>query len=142
MVAPWRRILGDVRFVCGVDPAFAGLHRFTETTDDRSYKSVAHCCYPHHLSDRPKVERVPTVVLPEPVSSLMVVHELGHVLHGRLQFCDGPTSFVTEYAKSNRFEQFAEYFTAQLFHYGDEDAWGSDPFRHRLTALRFGEWRD
>lgn len=136
LVRPWRHIMGDVRFVCGVDPVFAGLHQYRTTEAGRSYGETAHCCYDSHLAGRPRAERYTTVVLPVPVSAVTVVHELGHALDGALGFKVGPSSEVSEYASTNREERFAEFFTAQIFHYGDHDAWASDPFRHELDALK------
>lgn len=76
----FRHVIADVRFVCGVDPVFAGVHSFTTTADGRGFESTAHCCYPYHLAG-PADRRVPTVVLPVPPSVKTVVHELGHRVH-------------------------------------------------------------
>lgn len=100
--------LGHVQYVCGVDPLFAGLHAY-----DVSYRDTAHCCYPHHL-DGPADRRVTTVVMPNrvgPWTAHIIVHELGHALDQTIGFGHTATP-VTEYAKTNRQEAFAEAFTS------------------------------
>lgn len=74
--------LQGVRFWCGVDPVWSGLHRYTTVADGRSYRETAHACYPWNLVG-PADRRQPTVVLPAPVEPWVVVHELGHLLHWR-----------------------------------------------------------
>jgi hypothetical protein len=106
-----RRRLAHVRFIAGVDPVFIGLHRFAETGDRRSYRDTAHAVYPCHLTNRPADDRGTGVVLPVPQDPEIVVHELGHALHEAIGFdCHTPTP-VTEYAKTDTWEAFAEAFT-------------------------------
>lgn len=112
--------LAHVQFLCGVDPAFAGLHRYGTTTDGRSYGSTAHVAYPVHIQ-RPAVERVTTVVLPELVAPLSIVHELGHALDESIGFDHHTVKPITDYARTDRWEAFAEAFTGWLYRYGDED---------------------
>lgn len=100
-------------FACGLDPIFVGLHQYEETDDGRSYRDTAHCVYLHHQLHLPRARRRTTVVLPEPVVPEVVVHELGHVLHERLDW--GHTaSPVSWYAEANWCEAFAEAFTSWL----------------------------
>ena len=111
--------LSHVQFVCGVDPVFAGLHDTATTDDGRSYGLTAHCAYGWGLP-RPASDRVTTIVLPIVPLPSTVVHELGHALHETLGF-DPEAEPVTEYAKTNRWEAFAEAFVAWRFWgYGDE----------------------
>lgn len=113
-------LLGHVRFVCGVDPVFAGVHSF----DGCGYGDVPHCCYPHHLNG-PADRRVTTVVLPLAVHPYVVVHELGHALHERINF-DHRSEPVTDYARTNFQEAFAEAFVARHYNYGDRDTFLRD----------------
>lgn len=101
----------DADFLCGSDPIFVGLHEFRDATDGRSYLDTAHCAYPHHQLRLPKTQRRTTVVLPVPESPEVVVHELGHALHARLEW-EHDADPVTRYAHVNRFESFAEAFTS------------------------------
>jgi hypothetical protein len=119
-----RRRLEHTQFLCGVDPVFAGLHEYTGTIDDRPYKDTAHCAWPIHIIG-PADRRTSTVVLPKRVSVSNVVHELGHVLDWQLGRSHMATP-VSEYAATDRNEAFAEALVAQLFVYGDQDAWWSD----------------
>lgn len=126
--------LSHVQFVCGVDPGFAGLHRYGDIDDGRSYRDTAHCCYPFNLA-RPASERVTTIVLPTlaNLGPATVVHELGHALHQIVGF-DQLAAATTSYARTNRYEAFAEYFTTWLHHgYGDEAALHDD--RSSLALL-------
>lgn len=119
-VRPYLHRLGHVQFLCGVNPAFAGLHSIATTQGHRSLSSTAHCVGAHHLSHRPRSDRVTTVVLPLPVDPRVVVHELGHALHETIGWKGSPLP-VTAYARTNRWESFAEAFTAQFYlNYGDE----------------------
>ncbi len=116
--------LAHVQFVCGVDPIFAGIHRAVDTNDGRSYRNTPHCCYPYHL-DAPADRRVTTIVLPEPEPAYIIVHELGHALDhtiGRKHMA----APVTEYARTNRDEAFAEAFVAWRYLYGDQDVANRD----------------
>ena len=69
------------------------------------------CCYPHHMLG-PADRRVTTIVLPGTAwGPLLIVHEIGHALHETFDF--GPHSDpVTDYARTNKHEAFAEAFTS------------------------------
>ena len=101
---------------CGADPVFAGLHSFRTTFDGRSYKDTAHVAYPWNI-DGPASRRRTTLVLPTRLDAKprIVVHELGHVLHKRLDFRHRAEP-VSRYARSNIYEAFAEAFTSWIFH--------------------------
>jgi hypothetical protein len=94
--------VAEVGFLCGVDPVFAGLHRWTEATFDGigtvRYAETAH--YDPASA---------TVVLPTYVSPAVVVHELGHALDFLTEPGLDPAP-VTSYAATNRREAFAEAF--------------------------------
>ncbi len=100
-------------FLTGVDPIYVGLHHYVDTKDNRSYRTTAHVAYPFHqcLS---KDLRHTTIVLPRLVSPCGLIHELGHVLDENLGFSH-LSKPVTEYAKVDRYEAFAEAFTSWLF---------------------------
>lgn len=131
------RRLEHVRFVCGVDPVFAGLHRYGDTGDGRSYAVTAHCCYRFHL-DGPADRRVTTVVLPVPADATVpvIVHELGHALH-EVVGLDHVAVPVSAYATTNTWEAFAEAFTAWVLPgYGDQEVACADrPTRALLEGL-------
>lgn len=113
--------------LCGTDPGFAGLHRFTSASYGRSYSNTWHVAYPHHQIAPAARDRRTTVVVtdviddaPEvfsrfgfhrPVAAM--VHELGHVLDESLRF-EHDAKPVSGYAGTDRFEAFAEAFTAWL----------------------------
>ena len=122
-----RERLSGVHFVCGVDPAFVGLHQYDKTSvgDSRPYSETAHCCYWWNLN-RPASDRPTTIVLPKLPAPWVVVHELGHALDYVTGF-NHRAAPVTDYARTNRMEAFAEAFTAWRFWgYGDEDTLWSD----------------
>lgn len=110
--------LGHVQFVCGVDPVFAGLHRYETTVDGRSYRSTSHCAYRHHIIG-PADRRATTIIVPDSAYrhrrpwafAHELVHELGHALHETIGY-DHRAEPVTEYAKRNSYEAFAEAFTS------------------------------
>lgn len=124
--APIHRLIRP-HVLCGTDPKFAGLHNFQSATYGRSYGDTWHVVYPYHQALPAVRDRRTTVVIPHLVdkaplvrakyghhhSVAMMVHELGHVLDESLGF-DHDASPVTEYAKTDRAEAFAEAFTAWL----------------------------
>jgi hypothetical protein len=101
-----------VDFLCGVDPIFAGLHKYDDASFVRSYRRTPHVAYDFHQVG-PSGNRRTTVVLPGAVRVRTVVHELGHVLHESVDF-DHHADPVTEYAKTSDWEAFAEAFTAWI----------------------------
>ena len=109
------RPLVECDLLC-TDPVFAGLHTFTEMSHQRSYRTVAHACYPEHTSDR----RL-TVVMPMAERRRVAIHELGHILHWNLQRLAGGWDRlphfepVSDYAASDDWEAFAEAFTAWFY---------------------------
>ena len=109
-----RERVAHAEWFAGADPIFAGLTAHKLTKDGRSYRDTAHVCYPFHLEHRPRAERVSTVVLPKPVPPWVVVHELGHVLHESLDFATHDPAPVSTYARTDRWEAFAEAFTAWI----------------------------
>jgi hypothetical protein len=100
-------------FACGVDPLFAGLHRFEDASYGRSYRDTAHCVHPHHQMHLPADRRQTTIVIPKVLTPDHIVHELGHVLHERLQW-EPIAEPVSWYARTNHHEAFAEAFTSWL----------------------------
>lgn len=107
-------------WLTGTDAVFAGLHRyggsFTYTdasgTFSYTYQENPHTVYPHHQRHLPKDRRVTTVVLPRVFRPDVVVHELGHVLHQRLDWRHHAQRRVTDYAHRDAWEAFAEAFTS------------------------------
>jgi hypothetical protein len=107
-----QRRLNGIHFAAGFSPVFAGLHCFTDTEDGRSYDTTAHVVYPHHQITSVRANRAITVALPCTEYPTVIVHELGHALHGLLDFQSHDPDPVTDYAKTNRWEAFAEAFAA------------------------------
>jgi hypothetical protein len=108
-----RRLQG-VEFIAGVDPLFVGAHRYKLSTDGRSYHDTACCLSPHHQQHRPRSDRPTRVVLPNVREPAVVIHELGHALDQAIDWDRSDPMPVTAYAQTNRFEAFAEAFTAWL----------------------------
>ena len=103
--------LGFVDFFIG-DPLFAGLHRVEIADDGGSFRTTAHYVSECHQRHRAKSARRPTIVLPfGPGETATVVHELGHALDEVLGE-EWLTQPVSRYARVDRFEAFAEAFTA------------------------------
>jgi hypothetical protein len=101
-----------VRALLHGDPVFAGLHEF-EVADDgvptgplpSTYRSAAR-------AHRPRSARRATIVLPfGPHRTATVVHELGHALDEVLGY-EWLAKPVSDYARVDPFEAFAEAFTA------------------------------
>lgn len=125
-VSPW---FGG-RFPCDVfmaDPVFAGLHDYETTFDGRSYHDTMHVCYPFNISG-PASRRRTTIVIPHGATLYGMVHEFGHILDGLHDF--GFTAKpVSEYAKSDRHEAFAEAFAYRIW-FGLEDEESRSYFDH------------
>lgn len=106
-----RSIVEDVDILTEIDPGFVGLHHFKNASYGREYKNTAHVAYEFHQLHMPKANRAITLFLPGVVSTRTIVHEMGHVLHGRINF-EMSAVPVTQYGKTTPFEAFAESFTA------------------------------
>ena len=109
-----RKMVEGVDVLSGVDPVFAGLHKFTKASYGRSYADTPHVAFEFHQKHLPAYKRAITMVLPINVGIRTIVHELGHVLDGRLNFDHDPSVPVSWYAKTDAREAFAESFTAWL----------------------------
>ncbi len=116
-------IIGPVHFFTGTDPYFAGL----ETDDDGSYrwKNRMHFLPIGCQLHLPQSLRWPTIVIPDSLdlSPGDVVHELGHALDYNTPWYTFQTGItpVTEYAKTDEEEAFAEAFASWLFwDYGND----------------------
>ena len=116
--------LAHVQWVVGVDPLFAGVHHYSTTTDGRAYGDTAHVAYALHIPG-PADRRATSVILPKRASGswgdvAVVVHELGHALHEAVGF-DHDALPVSRYARTNRWEAFAEAFTSWVWGPGYAD---------------------
>lgn len=114
-------------YLCGTDPGFAGLHRASSASLGRSYSDTWHVVYPAHQTLAAARNRRTTVVVTDVIDDApwvrekfghhhplaMMVHELGHVLDESLRF-EHDAVPVTAYAENDRYEAFAEAFTAWL----------------------------
>jgi hypothetical protein len=103
--------LGFVHFFIG-DPVFAGLHQFEVAEDGGSLRTSPQYVTEGQQSHRPRSARRGTIVLPfGPARTEAVVHELGHALDDVLGY-RWVAKPVSRYAQVDRFEAFAEAFTA------------------------------
>lgn len=103
--------LHDLASRCDVftaDPLLAGLHRYETASYSRSFRNTAHVAYPWN-QELPSGDQVVTVVLPEVVDLHSAVHELGHVVDYWTGFSHKAEP-VSWYAKTDRYEAFAEAF--------------------------------
>lgn len=111
------------RFLCGVPPAFVGLHFTTEIPaeyDGGLYVEHAHCVQPIHLAHRPRDDRQTTIYLPERWLRLPerdairgVLHELAHAIDAELGYWLSVPE-TTPYSKTSPEEAFAEAFEILL----------------------------
>lgn len=108
-----RPLVAHAHYLTGVDPLYVGLHDYQQTFDGRSYRDTAHVAYVCNQGRLPLDRRHTTVVLPQPVEPRTIVHELGHVLDEVLGF-EHIAKPVTAYAENDRYEAFAEAFSAWL----------------------------
>lgn len=102
-----------VDFLCEVDPIFVGIHDYENANHSRLYKNITHCAYPFHQHILSKDQRKTTIILPIHESVWTIIHELGHVLHEVVDFSIKPIP-ITNYAKTNYCESFAESFCAYI----------------------------
>jgi hypothetical protein len=115
--------LVKVEFVIGVDPVFAGIHKFKDRQIGESvyqYKEVAHCVLAVHQTHRPMDDRNTKIVLPSNrnydwndfYGLQTVIHEFGHATQDRFDLYGHHAFPVSDYAKTNVYEAFAEAFAA------------------------------
>ena len=134
----WDRIK-YVHFFTGTDPIYAGLHDYIETNDNNfksegeTYRNICHVAYPHHQLILPSALRNTTVILPYLPDPAVVIHELGHVLDETLDFSHVALP-ITEYAKVNEAEAFAEALVGWLF----EDS--GEPDEETRCLFEFLAW--
>lgn len=107
-------------FFTGTDPIYAGLILPDDDTMRRygyNFKNVAEVYRTSGSVSYAHIQTIydkhTTVVLPQLLSIDYPIHELGHVLDEILGWEHIATP-VTEYAKTNRLEAFAEAFTSWL----------------------------
>lgn len=112
-------IIRPMHFFTGTDPFYAGLETGSEKTNDgRSYKNTMHYLPVECQLHLPKYLRCPTIVMPIfPEKPGDIVHELGHALDEKTMWYQFETVIapVTEYAKTDQCEAFAEAFGTWLF---------------------------
>jgi len=128
-------MLRHVHFFAGADPVYAGLHEYTDTGDGRSYRNIAHACYPYLTIDKSLTIVLPTL---EAASPYVVIHELGHIVDYFLHFSHDALP-INDYAQTDRREAFAESFAAQYFWLGEEaeDIFQSDrQIQYLFESLR------
>lgn len=102
-----RSLVEHVDILSDIDPNFVGLHQFKNASYGRQYKDTPHVSFKFHTSDKST-----TMFLPDKIINIKtVIHELGHVLDENLNF-EFTTKPVTRYGETNRWESFAESFTA------------------------------
>jgi hypothetical protein len=123
------KLVRHVHFFCGVDPVFAGLVKEIPFHDGAH--STHDCmCYESAISVDWKISKSlihPTIFIPffdlDEFGVQDVVHELGHALDDVTPFFCYQQQIkpVTDYAKTDYFEAFAEAFASWLFWgYGEQ----------------------
>lgn len=114
----WRRV-ETVRFLCGVDPIWAGFEADTSNgIDERSYRDTWHVSWqPCHQANLPADQRQTTIIIPnldhDAYSVLSMIHEIGHVLD-EVDGFQWAAPAIDAHADHNRYEAFACAFTAWL----------------------------
>lgn len=107
-------------FFTGTDPIYAGLianGKISPKGD--SYHNTWCVSHQHHLTRFPVANRQTTVTLsdhspegyPRLLLPMLIVHELGHVLHEIIGF-EHSAEPISKYARLNKWEAFAEAFTS------------------------------
>jgi hypothetical protein len=137
---PMRELVEHVDFFCGVDPVWAGLTSIETSDDGRSLRDIAYCDYLYTQKHLPADRRRTTIVLPsERAADIWTIrHELGHALHEILGWF-GPIKPITEYAKTNAYEAFAEAFCAwREPRYCGRDLRSEDPRADALFSMLSG----
>lgn len=104
------------------DPLFAGLHRYEQVPDGRSYRNTAHVAYPCHQT-APHSQAIMILPPGSPVSPDTIRHEFGHLLHETVDFWPHAAP-VTEYAERDIWEAFAEAFAAWVNPAYLQTSWG------------------
>ena len=115
------RRLQYTHFFTGTDPIHAGLITDHKSASGRSYRDTWCVSFQYHLKQFSVKDQQTTVTLtslstkgyPLLLLPMLIVHELGHVLHEIIGF-DHDAEPVTKYAELDRYEAFAEAFTAWL----------------------------
>lgn len=96
------------------DPVFCGIHSWEEVGDGRSYRNTAHVEYAGNARDKRT-----TVILPVLENCVTIIHEMGHAIDYRIRELTGKWGPrfqpVSEYARRNQREAFAEAFTAWFY---------------------------
>lgn len=110
--SPIQRRIEYAHWFVGSDPIFAGLHDYKDIDDGRSYRDTAHVVHPFQQICEDKRT---TIVIPKLIPLHSAVHEIGHVVHETLKFRPHVMP-VTDYARVDEFEAFAEAFTAFFFY--------------------------
>jgi len=103
--------LAGVHYWTEIDPVYAGIGDYSRSSNalgNRSYRNTSHVLWAHNSIDKRS-----TICLLTPEPWYVVIHELGHVLDEQLGW-EHIAEPVTEYAKFNREEAFAEAFTGWL----------------------------
>lgn len=105
--------IAPVRFCCGFDPGFIGLHHWTleMLIESGEYEgaTLGYDVYAHFSGVGHSSDRVPTIVLPSMYRDMVgaVLHEYGHALDEATGFrVDCPET--TAYSRVNRGERIAE----------------------------------
>lgn len=105
---------GLIHFFVG-DPVFAGLEKNSFLGDTKEFmpNDAAHALYAHNQLVNSH-DAVPTIVFPkcQLVNWQTVLHEAGHMAHLILDFEDFNLPVVSDYARTNHIEAFAEAFVA------------------------------
>ena len=117
------KLVSHVHFFCGTDPVYAGIIKDDKFVIGGEHHS--HRDWMYYVQDYSKYWNVskqlrhPTIVIPRLdmklyIDQVDIIHELGHALDYALPFDIIDIVPVTEYAKQDNVEAFAEAFTSWL----------------------------
>lgn len=126
---PLVKRIEHVDLCLGVDPVFAGIHEYKDASFGRAYSETAHVAYGLHLKKRPYSDRNTHLIAPINIKPYDFIHEFGHVLHQSIDF-ENIGLEVTNYAKTNQREAFAETFACWIMKDRWHESWSDWYRRH------------
>jgi hypothetical protein len=117
--------LPTIHFFTGTDVVYAGLELPEKSKDGRLFKDNIHYNPSCAFKGKFIVRDNPTIVIPSSIPGFCyykdhVIHEIGHIIDDELLDSDWTFNPVTEYAKKDESEAFAEAFVYYCI-YGYED---------------------
>ena len=137
--------LPTIHFFTGTDVVYAGLEFLEKSKDGRYFRDSIHYNPSCWVRGKWIVRDNPTIVVPNTPPGFCynrdhILHEIGHVLDDELLCGDWTFNPVTEYAKLDESEAFAEAFVYYLL-YGYEDFEISRSLNNEINEFFNHLWR-